>query len=282
MVQIGNEISNGFLWPDGNVWKSGKWDVFCGLIKAGIAGAKEADPSVKIMLHLAWGGQNAKSRSFLDKALAQGVEFDIIGQSYYPKWHGHAGRPSGQPDGLGGPLQAGHHRRGVFGSQRPADQRHRAWSSRRQRARHVHLGADEMGRACVVRRQGEHEARDRSVPKMAEEYGKGWLSKPKLKGYSHESRIGTHARFRRCADSAQSLGGPQPCRGHIRQLLPERSPGVAVCFGSRWPFPTPLSPMSRTATRGPSIRRIGECGNTTRSSKIIHISEGDGPVALPS
>ncbi len=88
MVQIGNEISNGFLWPDGNVWKSGKWDVFCGLIKAGIAGAKEVDPSVKIMLHLAWGGQNAQSRSFLDKALAQGVEFDIIGQSYYSKWHG--------------------------------------------------------------------------------------------------------------------------------------------------------------------------------------------------
>jgi arabinogalactan endo-1,4-beta-galactosidase len=88
MVQIGNEISNGFLWPDGNVWKSGKWDVFCGLLKAGIAGAREAYPSVKIMLHLAWGGQNAQSKSFLDKALAQGVEFDIIGQSYYPKWHG--------------------------------------------------------------------------------------------------------------------------------------------------------------------------------------------------
>ena len=88
IVQIGNEISNGFLWPDGNVWKSGKWDVFCGLIKAGIAGAKEADPAVKTMIHLAWGGQNAQSRSFLDKALAQGVEFDIIGQSYYSKWHG--------------------------------------------------------------------------------------------------------------------------------------------------------------------------------------------------
>ena len=88
MVQIGNEISNGFLWPDGNVWKSGKWDVFCGLIEAGIAGAKEADPSVKILLHLALGGQNAQSRTFLDKALAQGVEFDIIGQSYYSKWNG--------------------------------------------------------------------------------------------------------------------------------------------------------------------------------------------------
>src|SRR5208283_3650509 len=34
------------------------------------------------------GGQNTESRSFLDKVLTQGVEFDIIGQSYYPKWHG--------------------------------------------------------------------------------------------------------------------------------------------------------------------------------------------------
>jgi len=36
MVQVGNEISNGMLWPDGQVWKSGRWDIFCGLIKAGI------------------------------------------------------------------------------------------------------------------------------------------------------------------------------------------------------------------------------------------------------
>ena len=89
IVQIGNEISNGFLWPDGQMWKSGRWDVFCGLIKAGIRGVKDVDPSVKTMIHLAWGGQNSQSRAFLDKALAQGVEFDIIGQSYYPKWHGN-------------------------------------------------------------------------------------------------------------------------------------------------------------------------------------------------
>jgi arabinogalactan endo-1,4-beta-galactosidase len=88
MVQVGNEISNGMLWPDGQVWKSGRWDIFCGLIKAGIRGVKEVDPSVKTMIHLACGGQNAQSRAFLGKALAQGVEFDVIGQSYYPKWHG--------------------------------------------------------------------------------------------------------------------------------------------------------------------------------------------------
>jgi arabinogalactan endo-1,4-beta-galactosidase len=88
MVQIGNEINHGMLWPDGKVWQTGRWDVFCGLIKAAITGAKQIDPSVKIMVHLALGGQNAQSKAFLDKVLAQGVEFDILGQSYYPKWHG--------------------------------------------------------------------------------------------------------------------------------------------------------------------------------------------------
>jgi arabinogalactan endo-1,4-beta-galactosidase len=88
MVQIGNEVSNGFLWPDGNVWKSGNWQAFSGLIKAGVAGAKDAEPAVKILLHLAWGGQNAKSRAFLDRVIGEGVRFDCLGQSYYPKWHG--------------------------------------------------------------------------------------------------------------------------------------------------------------------------------------------------
>ncbi len=40
------------------------------------------------MLHLALGGQNEKSRWFLDNVQRRGVEFDLIGQSYYPRWHG--------------------------------------------------------------------------------------------------------------------------------------------------------------------------------------------------
>jgi arabinogalactan endo-1,4-beta-galactosidase len=86
MVQIGNEVSAGFLRPDGAIDSS--FDAFCALQKAGVAGARDADPSVKIMLHLACGGQNAKSRYFLDKVIAQEVPFDVIGQSYYPRWHG--------------------------------------------------------------------------------------------------------------------------------------------------------------------------------------------------
>ena len=88
MVQIGNEINNGILWPNGRVWKTGDWDTYCELLKAGTAGVRDVDESARIMLHLAWGGQNAKSRDFLDRVIARGVEFDIIGQSYYPKWHG--------------------------------------------------------------------------------------------------------------------------------------------------------------------------------------------------
>jgi arabinogalactan endo-1,4-beta-galactosidase len=85
IVQIGNEINNGFLWPDG---KPGDWDKFTTLLKAAIKGVKDADPSAKIMLHIACGGQNAASRTFMDNVLTRGVQFDILGQSYYPRWHG--------------------------------------------------------------------------------------------------------------------------------------------------------------------------------------------------
>ena len=85
MVQVGNEISNGLLWPDGSIKNL---DRFAALFKAGAKGVKDVDVHIPVVLHLAWGGQNAQSRWLLDNALARGMEFDIIGQSYYPKWHG--------------------------------------------------------------------------------------------------------------------------------------------------------------------------------------------------
>lgn len=85
MVQIGNEINHGILWPDGRISHP---DTLAAFLKAGIAAARKADPGVRVMLHIADGGQNAESRSFLDAMLARGVDFDIIGESYYPQWHG--------------------------------------------------------------------------------------------------------------------------------------------------------------------------------------------------
>jgi arabinogalactan endo-1,4-beta-galactosidase len=40
------------------------------------------------MLHVALGGQNDESVFFIDNMIARGVQFDVIGESYYPKWHG--------------------------------------------------------------------------------------------------------------------------------------------------------------------------------------------------
>jgi len=40
------------------------------------------------MLHVALGGQNDESVFWFDNMIARGVEFDIIGLSYYPRWHG--------------------------------------------------------------------------------------------------------------------------------------------------------------------------------------------------
>jgi beta-galactosidase len=85
MVQVGNEINHGIVWPEGNV---SHIDSLAQLLNAGTAAVKSVDPSVVMMLHIALGGQNDESVFFLDNMLARAVPFDVIGLSYYPKWHG--------------------------------------------------------------------------------------------------------------------------------------------------------------------------------------------------
>jgi arabinogalactan endo-1,4-beta-galactosidase len=89
MVQIGNEVTPGMLWPDGRLPEN--WDNFADLLKAGIAGvdAGRGDaPRPRIMLHIEKGGDRERTRWFFDNVLKRGVQFDVIGQSYYPWWHG--------------------------------------------------------------------------------------------------------------------------------------------------------------------------------------------------
>lgn len=94
MVQIGNEITSGMLWPDGKVGSVPDpvqaWVRLGELVKDGIRGARDAAGSspLKIMIHIDRGGDNAGARWFYDNLLAQGVQFDVIGLSYYPWWHG--------------------------------------------------------------------------------------------------------------------------------------------------------------------------------------------------
>jgi beta-galactosidase len=85
MVQVGNEINHGMLWPDGRI---SHLDNLAQLLYAGIAAVKAASPGSAVMLHIALGGQNDESRFFIDNMQQRGVPFDVIGLSYYPKWHG--------------------------------------------------------------------------------------------------------------------------------------------------------------------------------------------------
>jgi arabinogalactan endo-1,4-beta-galactosidase len=89
IVQIGNEIPNGMLWDDGKLdGSSGQFTRLAGLLKAGIDGVKDTGCSARIMLHLDRGGDNRLYRWWFDNAIAEGVEFDVIGLSFYGYWHG--------------------------------------------------------------------------------------------------------------------------------------------------------------------------------------------------
>lgn len=86
IVAVGNEITNGLLWPLGRVEDA---CALTTLLNAGIRAVRKASPDSRVMLHLDAGGDNALYRRWFDAYLAAGGEgFDVIGLSYYPYWHG--------------------------------------------------------------------------------------------------------------------------------------------------------------------------------------------------
>ncbi|WP_018609805.1 glycosyl hydrolase 53 family protein [Uliginosibacterium gangwonense] len=100
MIQVGNELNGGMLWPDGKTWKEkpdeviGGNDGFVALITQGIRAVRESDPKtgtpehIKIAIHLANGGSNELYRRVFDLMTQRNVDYDVIGLSYYPYWHG--------------------------------------------------------------------------------------------------------------------------------------------------------------------------------------------------
>ena len=86
LVAVGNEITNGLLWPLGGANDA---RAMATLLNAGIRAVREACPGAQVMLHLDAGGDNALYRRWFDAYLANGGEdFDVVGLSYYPYWHG--------------------------------------------------------------------------------------------------------------------------------------------------------------------------------------------------
>jgi arabinogalactan endo-1,4-beta-galactosidase len=90
-VQVGNEITGGMLWPYGQVnGTSPQWSQLGQLMNSAIQGIKDAAGAQmpKIIVHIDRGGDWGTTQWFFDNLLQQGVQFDIIGESYYPFWHG--------------------------------------------------------------------------------------------------------------------------------------------------------------------------------------------------
>ncbi|HUF13983.1 MAG TPA: glycosyl hydrolase 53 family protein [Longimicrobiales bacterium] len=96
IVQIGNEIDGGLLWPLGKIGWEGydepvNYERFGRLLKAGIRGVRSAlgpDDDVRIMLHYSQGASLGGTQWFFDHVEAQDVPYDMIGLSWYPYWHG--------------------------------------------------------------------------------------------------------------------------------------------------------------------------------------------------
>ena len=103
MVQVGNELSNGLLWPEGKV---PNYDNIAAFVNAGIRAVRKADEErlagsikgvcpqmeglskIPVMIHLDNGGNNALYREWFDNFTKRGEDFELIGLSYYPFWHG--------------------------------------------------------------------------------------------------------------------------------------------------------------------------------------------------
>lgn len=85
MIQVGNELSNGLLWPEGKV---PNYDNIYRFVSAGIRACREVDAQIPLMIHLDNGGNNALYREWFDNFTQRGGDFDLIGLSYYPFWHG--------------------------------------------------------------------------------------------------------------------------------------------------------------------------------------------------
>lgn len=86
IVAVGNEITAGLLWPYGKYPDFGNIVRFTG---AGIRAVRKAAPEAQTMLHLDNGGKNDLYRDWFDCYFENGGEdFDYIGLSFYPFWHG--------------------------------------------------------------------------------------------------------------------------------------------------------------------------------------------------
>lgn len=111
LIETGNEISYGMLWgtrteannnDKNRCWKNApeaNWNRFADLLKNAGKACREVCPNAKIILHIERVSSSTQQdnkgygalRYFYDEMKHYGIDYDIIGLSYYPYFHGTIG-----------------------------------------------------------------------------------------------------------------------------------------------------------------------------------------------
>ena len=92
-IQVGNEVTYGMMWPTGHCYPSGAnygsgtFANFANYLKQGIKACREMCPAAKIVVHTEM-SRTSNVTAFYQTLKNYTTDFDIIGLSYYPYWHG--------------------------------------------------------------------------------------------------------------------------------------------------------------------------------------------------
>lgn len=89
LIQVGNEISFGMLWPMAKTLptEEANWPAFLAMLKQGCRACREICPKAQIIIHTEQAGNWSNTKAFYDRLEAARLDYDIIGLSYYPMWH---------------------------------------------------------------------------------------------------------------------------------------------------------------------------------------------------
>ena len=92
-IQVGNEVTYGMMWPTGHCYPNGgdygtgKFETFASYLMQGIRACREVCPASQIVVHTEM-SRSTNVTSFYNVLKDYTTDFDIIGLSYYPHWHG--------------------------------------------------------------------------------------------------------------------------------------------------------------------------------------------------
>lgn len=91
LVQVGNEIMYGLcgIKVHPNQQSGDNWTGYLGLLNAGCNAVREKCPNAQIIIHTDRPTNTGYNSFYYNKLVNGGVDFDIIGLSYYPFWHGY-------------------------------------------------------------------------------------------------------------------------------------------------------------------------------------------------